>query len=196
MLFCINYSTFQPNSLPLNKIAFDCLTQCCWVESKKESVSSLSSILTWALQNKGKTVFLTVMICNIVLPLAESEASKLVLGKLIQVIRHLCFDSSSKNSSLLQSELLHIILGLGRENKVRTVSTTLTVHFYTTLFAQVSVSQMKTILLLCVVVVSPTSPPYTPKCGIELEPWLVSFTLPTGAVLKEKVNPCQILNAS
>ena len=93
------------------------------MESKNESVSSLSSILTWALQNKGKIVLLTEMMCNIVLPLAESEASKLVLGKLVQVIRHLCFDSSSKNSSLLQSELLHIILSLGRENRVRIVST-------------------------------------------------------------------------
>ena len=64
------------------------------------------------------------MMCDIVLPLAESEASKALIGKLVQVIRHLCYDcTSKKNSSLLQSELLHIILGLSRENRVRIGST-------------------------------------------------------------------------
>lgn len=119
------YLTFQPGSLPLSEVAFDGLIQCCWVESKKEPVSSLPGLLAWIFQNGGTSCALNLIVCNgtnMHAVFVESEASNVVIEKLVQVIRHICFDSTSKNTAVLQGELLHIIVSWSRENKVRICS--------------------------------------------------------------------------
>ena len=53
---------------------------------------------------------------------------------------------------------------------------------------QVTVSQMRLAIFLCLVVASPTPPGFTETYAVELKPWLASFTLPIGPVVQEKVS--------
>ena len=52
---CVAHTVYinELQALPEKRFAFDCLLQCCWVESGKDGVTNLSPIIKWTFDNEG-----------------------------------------------------------------------------------------------------------------------------------------------
>ena len=96
------------------------------MESEKEGVSSLNSLLSWTLQNDGKVDnYISINMRKSTINMQKStpttlgtEASRVITEKLVQVIRQICFNTKPKKVLLWQTQLLHTAVVWSRENKV------------------------------------------------------------------------------
>ena len=89
------------------------------MESEKEGVSSLNSLLSWTLQNDGKVDnYISINMRKSTPTTLGTEASRVITEKLVQVIRQICFNTKPKKVLLWQTQLLHTAVVWSRENKV------------------------------------------------------------------------------